>query len=265
MLKSPMSESAQAPTAGGSPHSATTPGRCVAMNATWKPQTKNPAVSSRKLGSFHASRTACFIDFSGAAPCAAAGCSPRSTKASGTIASERRPSAVSAPIQPSMPVSTIASGATTNWPNEPPAFTMPLAMPRFSGGSARATADISTPSPAMPPPPAATTPIRSTSIQVLVACGVSTVPSMTSTAPMAITRPVPYLSATAPAMGCVMPHMSCAQANARLIEAMPRPVAELSGPMKSATDWRTPKISANTRPAAMMIPICFLLIYRSLI
>src|SRR5260221_6362233 len=93
MLKSPMSESAQAPTAGGSPHSATTPGRCVAMNATWKPQTKNPAVSSRKLGSFHASRTACFIDFSGAAPCAAAGCLPRSTKASGTIASERRPSA----------------------------------------------------------------------------------------------------------------------------------------------------------------------------
>src|SRR3954464_8540708 len=51
-----------------------------------------------------------------------------------------------------------------------------------------------------------------------------------------------------------MPHMSCAQANARLIAAMPRPVAELSGPMKSATDWRTPKISANTAPAARMKP-----------
>src|SRR5436190_171087 len=74
ILKRPMSDSAHAPTAGGKPQSATTPGRCVAMKATWKPQTKNPAVSSRKLGSFHASRTACFIDFSGIAPCAASGC-----------------------------------------------------------------------------------------------------------------------------------------------------------------------------------------------
>src|SRR6266850_524783 len=250
MLNRPISDSAQAPTDGGKPQSATTPGRCVAMNATWKPQTKKPAVSSRKLGSFHASRTACFIDFSGAAPCAAGACFPRKTKASGTMASESRPSDVSAPTQPSAPVSAIASGATTNWPNEPPALTMPLAMPRFSGGSARATADISTPSPAMPPPPAATTPIRRTSIQVLVAYGVSTVPSMTSTAPVAITRPVPYLSATAPAIGCVMPHMSCAQAKARLMAAMPKPVAELIGPMNSATDWRTPKMRANTRPAA---------------
>src|SRR5467141_568195 len=79
---------------------------------------------------------------------------------------------------------------------------------------------------------------------------------MTSTAPVAMTRPVPYLSATAPAIGCVMPHMSCAQANARLIAAMPRPVAELSGPIKSATDWRTPKMSANTSPAATMIQVC---------
>jgi hypothetical protein len=47
--------------------------------------------------------------------------------------------------------------------------------------------------------------------------------------------------------------MSCAQAKARLIAAMPSPVAELIGPMKSATDWRTPKISANTRPAAATI------------
>src|SRR2546421_2973654 len=260
MSKRPISESAHAPTAGGSPHSATTPGRWVAMKATWKPQTRKPAVSRRKLGSFHASRTACFIDFSGTAPCAAAGCFPRSTKASGTMASESRPSAVSAPTQPNIVVKRIASGATTNWPKEPPALTMPLAMPRFSGGSARATADISTPRPAMPPPPAATTPMSSTSIQVLVACGVSTVPSITSTAPTAMTRPVPYLSATAPAIGCVMPHISCAQANARLIAAMPRPVAELSGPMKSATDWRTPKISANTSAAATTIQICLLFI-----
>src|SRR5438094_1051511 len=254
MLKRPIRESDQPATAGGRPHSATTFGRCVAMNATWKPQTKKPAARRRKLGSCIASRTAWRIDFSGGAPCAPEGCRPRSGQASGTMASESSPSAVRAPTQPSIPVRRTASGATTNWPNEPPALTMPLARPRFSGGTARATADISTPRPAMPPPPAAITPMRSTSIQVVLACGVSTVPSITSTAPVATTRPVPYLSAIAPAIGCVMPHMSCATANARLIDAMPRPVAELSGPMKSATDCRTPKMSANTRPAATMSP-----------
>ena len=47
MLNRPTIASAQAPTAGGRPQAATTPGRCVAMNATWKPQTKKPALSSR--------------------------------------------------------------------------------------------------------------------------------------------------------------------------------------------------------------------------
>ena len=47
MLKRPTIASAQAPTAGGSWHAATTPGRCVAMKATWKPQTKKPIASSR--------------------------------------------------------------------------------------------------------------------------------------------------------------------------------------------------------------------------
>ena len=100
MLKRPMSESDHAPTAGGRPQSATTPGRCVAMKATWKPQTKNPAVSRKKLGSCQASRTAWRIDFSAAAPSGGCGCLPRSTQASGTMASESRPSAVSAPTQP---------------------------------------------------------------------------------------------------------------------------------------------------------------------
>ena len=47
MLNRPSIASAQAPTAGGSPQAATTPGRWVARKATWKPQTKKPAPSSR--------------------------------------------------------------------------------------------------------------------------------------------------------------------------------------------------------------------------
>src|SRR3954466_5234344 len=258
MLNSPMSESDQPAIAGGRPHSATTPGRCVAMKATWKPQTKKPPVSRRKLGSRPASRTACFSVFELLADPESFWCLPRSGQASGTMASERSPSTVRAPAQPSVPPRSTASGAMMNWPSEPPALTMPVARPRFSGGSTRATDDMSTPRPAMPLPPADTTPMSTINIQAVVAYGVSTVPSMTSRPPMAMTRPVPYLSANAPATGCVTPHMSCAQANARLIDAMPRPVAELIWPMKSATDWRTPKTTAKTSPAAAMIPRCLL-------
>src|SRR2546428_6042737 len=53
-----------------------------------------------------------------------------------------------------------------------------------------------------------------------------------------------------------MPHMSCATAKARRIEAMPRPVALLSGLMNSACDWRTPNTSATTSAAAAMIHNC---------
>ena len=45
---------AQAPTSGGKPQDATTPGRCVARKATWKPQTEKPSASRRKLGSAQA-------------------------------------------------------------------------------------------------------------------------------------------------------------------------------------------------------------------
>ena len=47
------------------------------------------------------------------------------------------PIPVIAPIQPIAPVLYCAIGTTANCPNQPPALTKPLAMPRFSGGSAR--------------------------------------------------------------------------------------------------------------------------------
>ena len=47
MLNSPTMPSAHAPTVGDNWHEATTPGRCVARKATWKPQTKKPAHKSR--------------------------------------------------------------------------------------------------------------------------------------------------------------------------------------------------------------------------
>ena len=61
-----------------------------------------------------------------------------------------------------------AIGANRNWPNEPPALTMPVAMPRFSAGISRVVAAISTDGPAMPAPPAASTPIAKISPAVVV-------------------------------------------------------------------------------------------------
>jgi len=48
-----------------------------------------------------------------------------------------------APIQPSAWIKPCEMGANTNCPNEPPALTMPAALPRFSGGSCWAAAPMS--------------------------------------------------------------------------------------------------------------------------
>ena len=105
-------------------------------------------------------------------------------------------------------MSAAASGAMMNWPNEPPAFTTPVATPRRSVGISRAVAAISTEGPAMPAPPAASTPMAKMRPQVVVMNGVRNVPSATSSTPTNSTRPAPTRSATAPAKGCVSPHQS---------------------------------------------------------
>ncbi len=93
--------------------------------------------------------------------------------------------------QPASAVIPCAIGTNTNWPNEPPALTMPLAMPRRSGGVSRAVAESSTDGPAKPAPPAARTPIAITRPSVVVISGTSAVPTQTSTSPARTTRPAP--------------------------------------------------------------------------
>ena len=85
--------------------------------------------------------------------------------------------------QPATAVMPCAIGTKTNWPNEPPALTMPLAMPRLAGGASRAVAAISTDGPAKPAPPAASTPIAKIRPKVVVISGTSAVPSATSSRP----------------------------------------------------------------------------------
>ena len=117
-------------------------------------------------------------------------------------------------------------------------------MPRRAGGIRRAVADISTAGPAMPAPPAASTPMARISPAVLVMYGVMIVPAATSSTPSSSTRPAPTRSATAPAKGCVSPHQSWPKAKARLMLPTPSPVAVLSEPRKRPIVWRVPMVSA---------------------
>ena len=156
----------------------------------------------------------------------------------------------SAATQPTPSISAAAIGAMTNWPNEPPALTMPVASPLLPGGSSRVVAAISTAGPAMPAPPADSTPIAKISPTVLVISGVMKVPSATSSTPASSTRPAPMRSATAPANGWVRPQNSWPKANARLMLPSPSPVEVLIGERNRPMVWRVPMVSAKVPAAA---------------
>ena len=58
---------------------------------------------------------------------------------SGRISATIRPSASNAADQPNQPIKPKVPGTMANWPNEPAALAMPMAMLRFSGATARPT------------------------------------------------------------------------------------------------------------------------------
>ena len=146
-------------------------------------------------------------------------------------------------------ISAPAMGAIRNCPNEPPALTMPVAMPRLLAGINRAVAAINTAGPAIPAPPAASTPMAKIKPAVVVMNGVMKVPSATRLTPTNSTRPAPTLSAIAPAKGWVKPHHSCPKANARLMLPKPSPVEVLSELKNRPMVWRVPMVKAK-QPAA---------------
>ena len=152
--------------------------------------------------------------------------------------------------QPSATSSAPAIGAIRNWPKEPPALTMPVAMPCLSLGIRRIVAAISTAGPAMPAPPADNTPMAKIKPAVLLIQGVMKVPNATSSTPASNTRPVPTFSANAPANGCVSPHHNWPNANARLMLPRPRPVEVLRALRNRPMLWRVPMVSANVPAAA---------------
>ncbi len=146
---------------------------------------------ARRIASRALSRFTGGVDAGPAAFAAACAELPRSTHAAGSASSTIAAMLWMANAQPATAVMPWAIGTKMNWPNEPPALTMPLAMPRFSGGARRAVAESSTDGPAKPAPPAARTPMATIRPKVVVISGTSAVPRQTRSRPKRRTRPAP--------------------------------------------------------------------------
>ncbi|CAM3822907.1 hypothetical protein ACAN107058_17465 [Paracidovorax anthurii] len=113
---------------------------CTPMNTTWKPHTKYPAVSSRKLGVRSASESASpTVCWRGALAALAVRPKPgsRSPKASGTMSSTMAERASSDSCQPRRAMSWPSTGTIRNCPNEPAAAATPMAQERRSGAICR--------------------------------------------------------------------------------------------------------------------------------
>jgi hypothetical protein len=156
----------------------------------------------------------------------------------------------SAATQPTPSISAAAIGAMTNWPNEPPALTMPVASPLLPGGSKRVVAAISTAGPAMPAPPADSTPIAKISPTVLVISGVMKVPKATSSTPASSTAPRADAVGHGAGEGLRQPPEQLPKANARLMLPRPSPVEVLIGDRNRPMVWRVPMVSAKVPAAA---------------
>src|SRR5258707_1055865 len=74
---------------------------------------------------------------------------PRSTHAAGSASKVGAARLCKAMTQPAADVIACAMGANKNCPNDPPALTTPVAMPRRLGDTSRVVAAISTDGPAM--------------------------------------------------------------------------------------------------------------------
>ena len=105
----------------------------------------------------------------------------------------------------------------------------PDANARRSGGSRCAVAPIRMEKLPAPAPLADRMPSVTSRPHSVETNGVAARPPASRNAPSTMTGAGPYLSATAPNTGCDAPHMNWPTAMAKLIEAMPRPVAVFNG------------------------------------
>src|SRR5467141_1750879 len=126
----------------------------------------------------------------------------------------------------------------------------PAAKARRSGARFRAVAPISIEKLPAPAPADISRPRVTTSPACELTNGAAAVPAASNRPPATTTGTGPWRSASAPNTGCTAPQTNCPIASARLILAMPRPVAVFSGERYRPIDCRTPKVTIRIAAAA---------------
>src|SRR5256885_10719206 len=126
----------------------------------------------------------------------------------------------------------------------------PAAKARRSGARFRAVAPISIEKLPAPAPADISRPRVTTSRACELTNGAAAVPAASNRPPATTTGTGPWRSASAPNTGCTAPQTNCPIASARLILAMPRPVAVFSGERYRPIDCRTPKVTIRIAAAA---------------
>ncbi|MNQ86707.1 hypothetical protein D3C85_1019070 [compost metagenome] len=212
------------------------------MNTTWKPQTKKPSDSSQKpeweQASLSASRRVCSCPRVGKG---------RSFKkpTSGTISATSKPSASNAADQPSQPIRPRVPGSMANWPKEPAALAMPMAMLRFSAGTARPTTPRITENEVPERPIPINSPALNDSDQAESDNPISTRPTAYNTPPIATTLAAPRRSARAPVNGWARPQIRFCKAMAKANTSRPQPNSALMGARNRPKPCRTPRDNAR--------------------
>ena len=160
--------------------------------------------------------------------------------------------AISAAAQPSHSSKPSVPGSMANCPNEPAALTMPMAILRFSGATARPTAPKMTEN-VVPERPR---PINSPALTVMPSAEVERLinssPKAYSKPPTTIILAAPKRSASAPVKGCDRPQTRFCKASAKANTPRPQPSSLLRGSIKSPKPWRNPMAVEITKLPKMI-------------
>ena len=155
----------------------------------------------------------------------------------------------SAAYHPTPEISACPYGTIANWPNDPPAPTMPRARLRLSGGASFATTPITTPNVVPESASPTSSPAEKSNASGVEDIAISTRPAMYARALATSTRPAPKRSAIAPANGTKAPHSRFCNAIAKANSSRVQPLAIVIGGSSRPIVWRTPMASIRMSAA----------------
>ena len=174
------------------------------MKVTWKPHTKNAALSRRKPRECIALRRSCESGvFSSVTPTARfwSLALPRNSGVATSMTASNTPRNTAAVRHPCSSINHCVTGIITTWPAVVNAVVTPSAHDRRSSGTSRLTDANTTEKDAAAIPTPTMKPVEAWIVHELVDAPITNRPAEYITAPNASTRAAPKRSATAPAIG----------------------------------------------------------------